>query len=281
MREYDFGLCCGGDAIDADVNYGGAGRDVIGSDHGGASHGGDDDIGAADSFGQIARFRMADGDGGVRVHEEKSHGLADDIAAAEDGCVRTFDWNFAAAEDFHHAERSARDEIGASGDEAADIEGMEAIDIFGGVDCFENFLCVNLCGKWKLDENAVDVVAAIQILDDGEQLAGADCSGRREVETGEAEFFAGCDFAGDVDFGGGVFTDEDGDQAGADAGVAEGGDFAGELRVDLVADGVAVEDASGQSGLSDTTYLDAEGDNSIRIRRQNDAEGVRIILSLT
>ncbi len=140
MREYAFGLRRVGDAIDADVNYGGAGRDVIGSDHGGASHGGDDDIGAADGFRKIARFRMADGDGGVRVHEEKRHGLADDVAAAEDGCVCAFDWNFAAAEDFHHAERSAGDEIGASGDEAADVEGMEAVDVLGGIDCFEDFL---------------------------------------------------------------------------------------------------------------------------------------------
>ena len=248
IREYAFGLGCVGDAIDADVDYGGAGRDVIGSDHGGASHGGDDDIGAADSFGEVARFRMADGDGGVGVHEEKRHGLADDVAAAEDGCVFAFDWNFAAAQNFHHAERGAGDEIGASGDEAADVEGMEAVDIFGGIDGFEDFLGVNLCGKRKLDEDAVDVVAAIEIFDDGEQFAGADCSGRGEVEAGEAEFFAGCDFAGDVDFGGGIFTDENGGEAGADSGVAEGGDFAGELRVDLIADGVAVEDASGQSG---------------------------------
>ncbi len=103
-------------------------------------------------------------------------------------------------------------------------------------------------GKRKLDEDAVDVVAAIEIFDDGEKFAGADGGGRGEVEAGEAEFFAGCDFAGDVDFGGGIFTDEDGGEAGADSGVAEGGDFAGELRVDLIADGVAVEDASGQNG---------------------------------
>ena len=100
--------------------------------------------------------------------------------------------------------------FGASGDEAADVEGMEAVDIFGGVDRFEDFLCVNLCGERELDEDAVDVVAAIQIFDDGEQFAGADCGGRGDVEAGEAEFFAGGDFAGDVDFGGGIFTDEDG-----------------------------------------------------------------------
>ena len=205
-----FGLRGVGDAIDADVNYGGAGRDVIGSDHGGASHGGDYDIGAAYGFREIARFRMADGDGGVGVHEEKRHGFADDIAAAEDGCVCAFDWNFAAAEDFHHAERGAGDEIGASGDEAADVEGMEAVDIFGGIDCFENSLGVNLCGKRELDEDAVDFVATIQIFDYGEKFGGADGGGRGDVETGEAEFLGGGDFAGDVDFGGGIFTDEDG-----------------------------------------------------------------------
>src|ERR1700733_8153932 len=184
MREDAFGLGGVGDAIDADVNYGGAGRDVIGSDHGGASHGGDHDIGAADGFRKIARFRMADGDGGVRVHEEKRHGLADDIAAAEDGGVRALDWNFAAAENFHHAERGAGDEIGASGDEAADVEGMEAVDIFGRIDRFEDFLCVNLRGERELDEDAIDFVATIQIIDDGEKFGGADCGGRGDVEAG-------------------------------------------------------------------------------------------------
>ena len=119
------------------------------------------------------------------------------------------------------------------------LAGSTASRIFFGVD---------LRGKRKLDEDAVDVVAAIQIFDDGEQFAGADGGGRGEVEAGEAEFFAGGDFAGDVDFGGGIFTDENGGEAGADSGVAECGDFAGELRVDLIADGVAVEDASGQTG---------------------------------
>src|ERR1700723_2340844 len=191
---------------------------------------------------------MADGDGGVRVHQEEGHGLADDIAAAEDGGVRAFDLNFAAAQDFHHAERGAGDEIGTTGDEAADVEGMEAVDVFRRIDCFEDFLSVNLRGKRQLDENAVDIVAGIQIFDGGEKFAGADGGVRGDVETGEAEFFGGGDFAGEVDFGGGFFTDEDGGQAGTDAGGGERGDFARELRVDLIADGVAVEDASGQVG---------------------------------
>src|SRR6266481_9049557 len=145
---------------------------------------------------------MADSDGGVCVHQEKGHGLADDIAAAEDSGVRAFERNFATAQNFHDAEWRAGDEIGAPGDEAADVEGMKAVDIFRGIDCFEDSLCVNLCGERELDEDAVDIVAAIQIFDDGEQFAGADGGGWGDVETGEAEFFAGGDFAGDVDLGG-------------------------------------------------------------------------------
>src|ERR1700735_1180402 len=225
---------------------------------------------------------MADGDGGVRVHQEEGHGLADDIAAAADGGVRAFDLNFAAAQDFHHAERGAGDEIGTTGDEAADVEGMEAVDVFRRIDCFEDFLSVNLRGKRKLHQDAVDIVAAIQIFDDGEKFAGADGGVRGDVETGEAEFFGGGDFAGDVDFGGGIFTDEDGGEAGTDSGVAEGGDFAREFRVDLIADGVAVEDASGQAGsLSDSfscgrAMIAHEFETMVCVRQSADDQGEEI-----
>ena len=74
------------------------------------------------------------------MHQEEGHGLANDVAAAEDGGVRAFDCNFAAAQNFHDAEWRAGDEIGTTGDEAADVERMEAVDVFRGIDSFEDFL---------------------------------------------------------------------------------------------------------------------------------------------
>src|SRR3981189_121716 len=113
---------------------------------------------------------MANRDGGVGVHEEESHGLADDVAAAEDDGVGAFDLDFVAAQNFHAAGGSAGDQAGASADEAAEIDGMKTVHVFGGIDGFQNALGIDLRGKGKLDENAVDIVVAIQVFNDGEQI---------------------------------------------------------------------------------------------------------------
>src|SRR5260370_21379944 len=92
-----------GDAVDADVNDGGAGADPFGFHVGGFAHGGDEDITAAHRARQIARLRMANGDRSIGMHEQESHGLADNVAAAEDHGIRAFDRYVAAAENFHTA----------------------------------------------------------------------------------------------------------------------------------------------------------------------------------
>ena len=86
-----------GDTIGADVDNGGAGLDPIGFDVAGLAHGGDDDVRAAHDIGQVARFRMANGHRGIGVHEEKCHGFADYVAAAEDDGVGAFDLDIVAA----------------------------------------------------------------------------------------------------------------------------------------------------------------------------------------
>src|SRR5260370_4207660 len=82
-----------GNTVGANIDDRGAGLDPIGFHVAGFAHGGDNDIGAAENLGEIARFGMADGDGGIGVHEKKGHGLADDVAAAEDHGVGAFDFD--------------------------------------------------------------------------------------------------------------------------------------------------------------------------------------------
>src|ERR1700731_1519675 len=159
-------------AIGAHIDDRGAGLDPVRFHEAGLAHGGDEDIGAAENIGQVARFGMANRDGGVGVHEEEGHGLADDVAAAEHHGIGAFDFDFVTAKNFHAAGRSAGDQAGASADEAAEIDGMKTVHVFGGIDGFEDALGIHLRGKRKLDENAVDVVVAIQVFDDGEQVGG-------------------------------------------------------------------------------------------------------------
>ena len=136
-----------GNAIGANIDNRRTGLDPVRFHIAGFADGGDDDIGAAEDIRQITRFGMANRNSGVGVHEEKSHGLTNDVAAAEDDGVGAFDLDIVAAQNFHAAGGSAGNQAGASADEAAKIDGMEAIHVFGGVDRFEDALGIDLRGK--------------------------------------------------------------------------------------------------------------------------------------
>ena len=47
---------------------------------------------------------------------------------------------------------------------------METVHVFGGIDGFQDTLGIYLRGKRKLNENAIHIVVAIQVLDDGKQV---------------------------------------------------------------------------------------------------------------
>ena len=102
---------------------------------------------------------------------------------------------------------------------------MKTVDIFCGLDSFENFFGVDLFGERKLDEDAVDVVVAVEIVDEFKHVLGCGRGERRVQPTGDAELFAGGDFAFDVELGGRIFSDEDGGETGTDALGVEARDF--------------------------------------------------------
>src|SRR5712692_7096260 len=236
-------------AVGANIDNRGAGLDPVCFHVTGFAHSGDDDIGAAEDIGQVARFGMADRDGGVGVHEEKGHGFADDVAAAEDHGIGAFDLDFVAAKNFHAPCGSASDKARTSADEAAEIDRMEAVHVFGGIDGFENTLGINLRGKRELDENAVDVVVAIQVFDDGEKFKSGDGGRRREERAGETNLFASDDLAFDVELRRGILTDENSSEPGTNACGGEEADFIFQLGEDLVADFIAVKNARGHGEI--------------------------------
>src|SRR5712692_377449 len=190
---------------------------------------------------------MADGDGGVGVHEQKGHGFADDVAAAEDDGVGAFDGDAVTAKNLHASRGSAGDESGAAADETTEIYRMKTVNVFCGIDGFENALGVDLGREGKLDENAVDGVVVVQVLDEAQHLVGGDGGGRGVHPTGQAELLAGGDFGFYVEQRGGIFADEDGSQAGANAFAGEADDFAFQFSEDFVADLDSVENACGHS----------------------------------
>src|SRR4029077_187743 len=112
-----------------------------------------------------ARFGMANRYGGVGVHQEQGHGLAHDVAASEHDCVRTFDGDVAATQNFHAARGSAGHESRTATDQTAEIHGMKSVDVFRGIDGFEDKFAIDLRRQWELDENAIHGGIAVQVVD--------------------------------------------------------------------------------------------------------------------
>ena len=193
---------------------------------------------------------MADGDGGIGVHQQQRHRFADDVAAAEDDGVCAFDGDGVAAKNFHAAYGRAGDEPGAATDQPAETYGMKTVYIFRGIDGLENALGIDLGREGKLDENAVDGVVIVQVIDEAQHLVGGDGGGRRVHPTGQAELLARGDLGFDVELRSGIFTDENGSQAWANALSGETGNFAFQFSEDFVADLGSVKDACGHSVLA-------------------------------
>jgi hypothetical protein len=138
----------------------------------------------------------------------------------------------------------------APADEAAEVDGMKTVHVLGGIDGFQDALGIDLRGKRKLDENPVNVVVAIQVFDDGEQIEGGHGGRRGEERAGKAELFAGGDLALDVELRGGILADKDRRETGTNARGGEEANFVTQFGEDLVADFGAVKDARGHSWLA-------------------------------
>ena len=80
--------------------------------------------------GQIPRFAVANGDGGVFVQQQHRHGLAHDIAATHDHGMLARNGNSAALQHLNNAGGSAGRQRGLSTLQAANIHRMKSIDIF-------------------------------------------------------------------------------------------------------------------------------------------------------
>ena len=99
---------------------------------------------------------MADGDGGVLSEHEHCHGLADNVAPADDNAVFARRLDFLVMQHLDYARRSAGQKHIAAGHHRADILRMEAIDILFGRDAADKLLGVDMLRHGKLAEYAAD-----------------------------------------------------------------------------------------------------------------------------
>src|SRR5258706_8899087 len=235
--------------VHADINHRCAGLHEVAGDHAGAADGGYENVGAAADCGQVGSLRMTDGDGGVCVEQQHGGGLADDVTTADDDGFLTGDGNVAAVQDLDDSGGRAPDQAGALRREKPDVDGMEAVDIFGGIDGHQDFFLVHLRGQRQLHQDAVNLVAAVQVFDQSEQFGGGRGFGWGVLLAVQANLFARFDFATDVNFRCRVVADEDDGEAGADSGGCHGLRFRSHFAADIVRDLRAVEDSGGHNLL--------------------------------
>ena len=117
---------------------------------------------------------------------------------------------------------------------------MKSVDVFCGVDGHQDFLCIHLRRQRQLHQDAVDIVAAIEIVDQNQQVLGGCRFGRRVLLAIDAELFAGFDFAAYVDLGGMIAANQNRGESGAHSGSDHGFDPGGHFAADVVGNLCAV-----------------------------------------
>src|SRR5271156_6841993 len=113
---------------------------------------------------------MTDGDRGVGVDQQHGGRLADDVAASYDDSVLPGDGNVAAFENLDDSGGRAWHQAGPLCREQPDVDGMKAVDIFRWIDGHQYSFRVHVRRQRQLNQDAVDVVAAVQVFDQGKQF---------------------------------------------------------------------------------------------------------------
>src|SRR5437879_13335200 len=144
---------------------------------------------------------------------------------------------------------------------------METVHVFGGIDGFQDTLGIYLRGKRKLNENAIHIVVAIQVLDDGKQVESGYRGGWRDERARERQLFARGGLALDIELRGGIFTDKNCSKARPHTGGRKQANFVFQLGEDLVTNLSAVEDACGHAVLAFARAGGAKENHSTRKKR--------------
>ena len=238
------------DAIDTDVDDGGALLDEISGDKTGFADGGDEDVGRAADVGDVFGAAVGDGDGGVAafafVHEQQGHRFADDHASSEHNGVGAGGFDARFHEEALASEGGAGDETGGVAEgELGDVDRMKPVDVLGGIDGFDDSLFVDVRRGRGLDEDAVDGRVVVEFANEVEQLLLGSGGGEFELQRVHSEVVGHFVLGTYVGLGSGVGADEDHGEAWGDAHGFEGVYGGAGFGVGFCGDGFSVDELHG------------------------------------
>mmetsp|Transcript_9747 Transcript_9747/g.16961 ORF Transcript_9747/g.16961 Transcript_9747/m.16961 type:complete len:318 (+) Transcript_9747:473-1426(+) len=191
--------------VDADVNHHRAGLHPALLHQLRLADGGDDDVRLRDDVGQIRRLRMADRDGGVALHEQHRGREAHDVAPPQHHGFLTADLHAGALEEIDAALWGASDGGGlrpAAHAKAANVYGMEAVNVLLEADGSQDDLFVDVGGERELHQDAVNVRIRVEVRHDLEDFFLACIFGKVNPERNDSDLFAALLLRTDI--GGGV-----------------------------------------------------------------------------
>ena len=122
------------DAIDADVDHDRAGLDPFAAHQLGAADRRDDDVGSAHLRGEVRRARMAHDHRRVALEQHHGDRLADEHRATDDDGMQAVRIGAGPIEEIHAADRRARPQTGAPGEQRALVQRMQPVDVFARID---------------------------------------------------------------------------------------------------------------------------------------------------
>ena len=113
---------------------------------------------------------------------------------------------------------------------------MKSVHVFLRRYCEQHLLGINLGRQWQLHQDAVDLIAPVQVLDQRQEFLGRDVVGRRVLLTVDTKLFAAFHLVANVNFRRRVVARQHDRQTGTKAGRCQllylFADFAFDLRRD-------------------------------------------------
>ena len=214
---------------------------MLGAHEARAPDGGHQQVRLAGDGDEVAGLGVADGHRGVRVEEEQGHGLAHDVAPPHDDRALAGDGDALSTQQLHDPRRRAGHEARPLLHEQPDVLGMETVDVLRGIDEAQYLFGVDRGRQRELDEDAVDLRAAVVVVDLRHHLQGGGRSRQRRRLVIQAQLLAGPGLAPNVDGRSGIVADEQHAETGPHAAGGEGGHVRPELVLDRPRGGRAVE----------------------------------------
>jgi hypothetical protein len=145
----------------------------------------------------------------VLLEQHNGYGLADDVAPADHNGVLAVQLDAVPLEKLHDPGRRARRKRALVHEQLADVQRMEPIHVLIRVDRKQDFPGIDLARQRKLDQDAVDVLALVQLVHEAEQVIFRRLRRELILERRYPQALTGLVLVPHIDLRCRIFTNED------------------------------------------------------------------------